>query len=204
MLRPATFVELGVHTGASLIAAASAAAAWRVPTQLVGIDTFLGDEHAGQYDGDGLYNDLLAYLSHNFPAVRLERSYFADALPLFPRASIDILHIDGLHSYEAVRNDFETWFDRVSPTGVILMHDIEVRERGFGVHLLWEDLRARLPTLEFSHSHGLGVVMLAPDDERLRPLAALMRDEQAMRAYRGLVAEVARVLPERMAARSGS
>jgi hypothetical protein len=202
MLRPATFVELGVHTGASLIAAASAAATYRVPTQLVGIDTFMGDEHTGRYDGDGLYNELRGYLSHDFPSVRLVRSLFSDAAPLFPRGSIDMLHIDGLHTYEAVREDFETWFDRVSPTGVILMHDIGVQERGFGVHLLWEDLKARLPTLEFPHSHGLGIIMLAPDDERLRPLAALLRDEQAMRAYRSLVAEVARVLPERMAGRT--
>ena len=202
MLRPATFVELGVHTGASLIAAASAAAAYQVPTQLVGVDTFLGDEHTGQYDGDGLYNGLRAYLAETFPSVRLERSYFAEALPRFPLASIDILHIDGLHTYEAVREDFSTWFDRVSRHGVILIHDIGVRDRGFGVHLLWEELKVRMPTLEFPHSHGLGVILLAPDDERLRPLVALARDEQAMRAYRELVAEVARLLPERMATRT--
>ena len=202
MLRPATFVELGVHTGASLIAAASAVAAYRAPTQLVGIDTFRGDEHSGQYDGDSLYNELLAYFSHAFPSVRLERRSFAEAAPLFPRGSIDMLHIDGLHTYEAVREDFETWFDLVSPTGVILMHDIGVLERGFGVHLLWEDLKTRFSTLEFPHSHGLGIIMRAPNDERLRPLAALLRDEPALRAYQGLVAEVARVLPERMQGRN--
>ncbi len=201
MLRPATFVELGVHTGASLIAAATAASIYQLPTQLVGIDTFLGDEHSGQYDGDSLYNGLLGYFARTFPSVHLERSYFADALPRFPRHSIDVLHIDGLHTYEAVRQDFTTWFDRVSPTGVILMHDISVRERGFGVHLLWEELKGRLTTLEFPHSHGLGVVLLAPNDERMRPLAALARNDRAMRAYSDLVAEVARVLPERMSGR---
>jgi hypothetical protein len=202
MLRPAIFVELGVHTGASLIAAASAAAAYRVPTKLVGVDTFIGDEHTGQYDGDGLYNGLRAYLAETFPSVTLERSYFAEALPRFPPASIDILHIDGLHTYEAVREDFSTWFDRVSRHGVILMHDIGVRDRGFGVHLLWDELKARMLTLEFPHSHGLGVILLGPDDARFRPLVALVRDEQAMRAYRELVAEVARLLPERMATRT--
>ncbi len=201
MLRPATFVELGVHTGASLIAAASAAAAYKVPTQLVGIDTFMGDEHAGQYDGDELYNALRLYLSRTFPSVRLERSYFADVLPRVPPGSIDILHIDGLHTYEAVLDDFTSWFDRVSPTGIILMHDISVRERGFGVHLLWDELKSRLTTLEFPHSHGLGVILMSPEDERVRPLTALARDERAMQSYRNLVAEMGRSLPERMAAR---
>ena len=199
MLRPACFVELGVQSGASLIAAATAATTYGLPTRLIGIDSFHGDEHTGHYDGEATYRELTAYLAATFPAVRLERGLFADLLPRHPPGSVDLLHIDGLHTYEAVREDFTSWFDRVSPAGVILLHDIAVHDRGFGVHLLWEDLKSRFTTLEFPHSHGLGVVLLAPNDERVRPLAALARDPRAMRAYQALVSEIARVLPERMA-----
>jgi predicted O-methyltransferase YrrM len=36
---------------------------------------------------------------------------------------IDFLYIDGDHSYEAVRRDFEDWFEHVRPGGWILLHD---------------------------------------------------------------------------------
>jgi hypothetical protein len=199
-LRPDTYVELGVQNGASLIAAATAAATYQTPTMLVGIDSWQGDEHTGYYQGDSIYRDLCNYFAATFPRVRLERGFFADVLPRFATGSVDILHIDGLHTYDAVKGDFTAWFDRVSPKGVIILHDIAVLEHGFGVHRLWNELKEHFTTLEFRHSFGLGVVLLSPEDERLRPLVALAHDQGAMRAYESLVADVARVLPERMRA----
>jgi len=197
-LRPETYVELGVERGASLIAAATAAATYQTPTMLVGIDSWQGDEHTGYYEGDSIYRDLCNYFAATFRQVRLERGFFADVLPRFAAGSVDILHIDGLHTYDAVKGDFTAWFDRVSPNGVILLHDTAVHERGFGVYRLWNELKEHFTTIEFHHSCGLGVVLLNPEDERLRPLVALARDQDAMRAYQSLVADLARVLPERM------
>lgn len=200
-LRPETYVELGVQNGASLIAAASAVATYQLrSTALVGIDSWKGDEHAGYYNGDSLHRDLSKYFACTFPYVRLELAFFSEALTRFATGSVDILHIDGLHTYDAVRGDFTSWFDRVSSNGIILLHDIAVEDRGFGVYRLWNELKEHFTTLEFRHSFGLGVVILNPEDERLRPLVALARDQDAMRAYASLVADVARVLPERMAA----
>jgi methyltransferase family protein len=77
--------------------------------------------------------------------------------------SVDILHLDGCHTYEAARHDYETWSGSVRDGGVALFHDVAVRDpgRGFGVYRLWEDLKGRYPTAEFAHSFGLGVLFVS-------------------------------------------
>jgi hypothetical protein len=90
---------------------------------------------------------------------------FDEALAYFSDDSIDILHIDGHHSYESVRSDFESWLPKVRPGGIILLHDICIRTAGFGVWRFWEELAASLPHFAFKHGAGLGVVV-KPGGER--------------------------------------
>jgi hypothetical protein len=46
---------------------------------------------------------------------------------------IDILHIDGNHTYEIVKEDLMNWASLLNPKGVILMHDIiNMGIAGFG------------------------------------------------------------------------
>ena len=105
----------------------------------------------------------------------LVRATFDVALGQFAPGSIDLLHIDGLHTYDAVRHDFEAWLPSVSKRGVVLMHDITVRDHDFGVWRLWQDLSGKYPSFAFPFGHGLGVLGVGDDlPEALRWL--LLRD----------------------------
>ena len=182
-LKPRIFVELGVHTGNSYCAFLQAVHAHGLATRCFGIDHWQGDEHAGHY-GDEVYEELKAYHDPRYGTFStLVRTSFEEAAAYFSDASIDLLHIDGFHTYEAVSADFRSWLPKVSPRAVALFHDINVRERGFGIWKLWEELTSRYPHFEFLHSHGLGIVYLG-SEPLTGPLEALFGLETAAQRER--------------------
>jgi hypothetical protein len=159
-LRPSQYVELGAHTGNSFCAAAEALARSNPAAKAYAVDTWEGDHQAGYY-GEEVFENLRAYVAATFPRqTELVRRRFADAAPLFADGSIDLLHIDGLHTYEAVAEDFRTWLPKVSDRGVILFHDTYERYGDFGVWKLWEEVTPRYPAFAFEHNHGLGVLLV--------------------------------------------
>jgi hypothetical protein len=158
-LRPPLFVELGTHTAESFFAFCQSIVESRVLCQAVAVDTWKGDAHTGAY-GDEVFREVDAYAREHYPSfTRLLRMTFDEANPRFADGQIDLLHIDGMHTYEAVRHDFDTWWPKVKPGGVVVMHDSFDRHDGFGVWKLLEELRTEFPVSEFFHSHGLGIVL---------------------------------------------
>lgn len=157
-LQPETFVELGAHSGNSYAAFCQAIASSGRPAKAFAVDTWKGDEHSGAY-GEEVYADLVAFNDTHFQGFStLIRDTFDNARRYFSSGTIDLLHIDGMHTYDAVKHDFETWLDALSSRALVVFHDINVRERGFGVWQLWLELAERYPSFEFIHSHGLGVL----------------------------------------------
>jgi O-antigen biosynthesis protein len=158
LLRPTSIVELGTRRGVSYSAFCQAVRYLGIRANCVAIDSWSGDAHTGAY-GAAVMADLRKHhdsLYSDFS--RLEQCLFEEALASFANESIDLLHIDGLHTYDAVRGDFEGWLPRMSQRGVVLFHDVTERRADFGVWRLWSELKERYPSLTFHHGHGLGVL----------------------------------------------
>jgi hypothetical protein len=158
LVRPKIYVELGVHNGNSLLAFCNASKQIGSETVCYGIDTWDGDDFTGAYDPI-IFSQLKNLVDQNNFICHLVKSRFDDALHSFEEESIDILHIDGGHSYEEVKNDFNSWLPKVAKDGLILIHDISVKDNSFGVWRFWDEIKVEyLNIIEFDHSNGLGVV----------------------------------------------
>jgi GT2 family glycosyltransferase len=170
-LRPRTIVELGTMSGNSFGAFAQGVQALGLETACYAVDTWKGDPHSGGY-GEEVFEEWSAFHDRHLGAFsRLVRSTFDDARATFDDGSIDLLHIDGFHTYEAVRHDFESWLPKLSTRAVVLLHDINVREQDFGVWKLWHEVSRQYPSFAFLHAHGLGVVGIGRDPSpNVRPL----------------------------------
>lgn len=144
--KPEVVVELGVDYGFSTCCFALSGIG-----DIYAIDWFKGDEYTGYRDNYKHVKDHLEILG--FKNVHLICKSFDDAL-IDWKLSIDILHIDGFHTYDAIKNDYTKWVNHLNDGGVVLMHDTCVNE--FGVKDFFQEIDR--PKLNFKNSHGLGIV----------------------------------------------
>jgi len=193
-LKPAVLVELGVDRGESYFAFCQSAAENHTGTRCYGIDTWRGDQQAGGYDETTFAEVSEHNSAHYAKFSTLLRSGFDDALGQFEPGSIDLLHIDGLHTETAVRHDVDSWLPKLRPGGILLLHDVGVRTKGFGVWKVWEELQARGRFWTFHDGPGLGVWQKPPGS----PLPGFL--EQLLSPLDAQNAELTKYYTERAAA----
>jgi hypothetical protein len=161
LLRPRVVVELGTQHGVSYCAFCQAVQELKLATRCYAVDTWIGDAHATHYK-EAIYRELFAYHRRYESFSTLLRMTFDQALPYIADASVDLLHIDGLHTYDAVKHDYRTWHPKLSERGVVLLHDTMETHHDFGVHQLWRELSAQFPSFNMEHGHGLGILAVGP------------------------------------------
>lgn len=160
-VKPEKVVELGTFRGTSFFAFCQAAKDAGLDTQLHAIDLWEGDKHSGYYDSEILKQvKTISAKYYKDQKIDLIRKSFNDAVNDFEDSSIDILHIDGLHTKEAVTEDYKNWMPKMKKDGIILFHDIVVTKDDFGVYKFWEEIIEEKETIEFYYSYGLGVLFV--------------------------------------------
>jgi len=157
-LNPKVVVELGVHWGHSFFTMAESCMDHGMNTTLYGIDHWKGDIHAGKLSED-VY-ETVQQCAKEYDNIKLVKKTFDDA-NLNWYEDIDLLHIDGRHLYEDIKEDFENWEPLVKEGGTIWLHDTQVEKDDFGVGKYFKELRQTHPEWIFDErlvSNGLGII----------------------------------------------
>lgn len=164
--KPERIVELGSYYGCSAFAMLQAVKDGKLSTDFLGIDTWSGDSYTKKDYREDIYGQYKQIQDRCFSSqnARMLRMTFDQAVSAFPDKSIDLLHIDGSHSYEDVKHDYETWKEKVCTQGLIVFHDIGsdlLFGKKMGSHIFWKELQKKQPfTMEFPFSFGLGLLFL--------------------------------------------
>ncbi len=153
---PNIIVELGTHSGNSLVTMLESSSS---KCEVYAVDTWEGDDHSKKYSID-IFNNLNNFIQNNYSErCKLLKMKFELAADNFSNNSIDLLHIDGYHTYEAVRNDYLNYISKVRKGGIILFHDVLVKDNDFGVYKLWKELTKEYPGFIQRNGTGLGVLL---------------------------------------------
>src|ERR1700682_4239884 len=192
-LRPSVVVEIGTHLGEYYFGFCQAIRAQGLSCQAYAIDTWVGDSQTGRY-GPEVFRDVSAYNAEHYQSFSiLLRASFDAAVECFSDGTIDLLHLDGCHTHEAIFHDFGIWLPKVRAGGVILIHDIAVREGEFRAWRFWEDVSQSYPSFAFHHGCGLGVILKGDAASIAIPFLADMLsgtvDPRGIRDYYVLCAE---------------
>lgn len=163
--KPKTILEIGTARGGTLFLFSRIASEDAV---LVSIDlpnvSFSGGYHWWQrslYESFALPKQeihLIRKDSHDEKTLDVVKN-------IFDGKKVDFLFIDGDHSYEGIKRDFEMYSSLVRKNGTIAFHDIVVHppEIDCGVNRLWDELKSKYEHKEFvknwDQKHaGIGVI----------------------------------------------
>jgi cephalosporin hydroxylase len=161
-LRPATVLEIGTSMGGTLYL-------W---TRLAQPDALIisVDLPGGKFGGG--YSPLRTPLYQRFARERQQlhllrasshdESTMAEVKRLLGGRSVDFLFIDGDHTYEGVKQDWEMYSPLVRPGGLVAFHDIAGNYDTTQVKRLWDGIKTGYVHREYmTHPrgfYGIGVL----------------------------------------------
>jgi predicted O-methyltransferase YrrM len=122
--RPRVVLEIGTSRGGSLVALAQVSAP---DATLITVDIPLPERYSTVM---ARHDEMVVSLGRMAQTVTVVREYSETTAALravealLPVEGVDLLYIDGDHSYEGVRNDYERFRQLLSPRGHAVFHDI--------------------------------------------------------------------------------
>jgi predicted O-methyltransferase YrrM len=163
--QPRTVLEIGTALGGTLFGFAQVAAPDAV---LVTVDLPEGRFGGGYYPARSFLYRRFARAGQSIHLV-LGDSHNAQTLArvqeLLAGRPVDVLFVDGDHSYEGVHADFELYGPLVRPGGLIAFHDIVPGDENLvgGVPGFWGEVKRSHETAEYVESwdqeaYGIGLV----------------------------------------------
>jgi predicted O-methyltransferase YrrM len=156
--KPNRIVELGSFAGFSTCAMGMALRNLGEGGQLYAVDTWRGDDHTGQF-GEQVYQSFLEKrreldLESTICPLRMTFEEASDKI----EPKIDLLHVDGLHTFRAVYRDFKSFRRHLAPGAIVLFHDVYTDFPQ--MRLFWALIARRFPSYLIPYSHGLGVIQV--------------------------------------------
>jgi len=161
-IRPKIIVEVGVWKGASSLAMAKHIKSKMYVSQLIAVDTWLGGwdhwqsdqwfEHLDMVDGRSslfskfMNNVLCSNVEDIIVPLPLDSTNAAHVLQHFG-VMADLIHIDGGHDYEAVKNDIQQWWPLLRDGGVLVGDDYHTDGNWPGVKQAFDELVESKSTL---------------------------------------------------------
>lgn len=165
-IKPGLIVELGSYYGCSAFSFLQAIKDSGLGISFYAIDTWVGDDYTQNDYKEDIYGAYKAINDECFSNTgsHMLRMTFDEASLKFEENSIDLLHIDGSHSYEDVKHDFYTWKNKLKSDAVVFFHDVGkdlLYGKEMGSHIFWEELKQEYPfNMEFGFSNGLGILFM--------------------------------------------
>jgi Cephalosporin hydroxylase len=166
-LRPRVVMEIGSYHGGTLFCWPQLATDDAV---FISLD-LPGEQFDGTY-GDESIEKFQSYMKSNqtLQCVRAD-SHSAETLEEIVRIldgrKIDFLFIDGDHSYEGVRSDFELYAPLVRQGGLVAFHDIQDNPYlpAMQVERFWSEVKTQYQMYEFidqnkADQYGMGIGVL--------------------------------------------
>lgn len=155
-LKPSTVLEIGTAAGGTLFLFSRLAAP---DACIISVDLPMGMFGGGYYlwriplyrsfRDHGQRLSLLRVDSHS-------RDTFERIVKLLDGRKLDFLFIDGDHTYEGAKRDFEMYSRLVGKGGAVAFHDIveHPADTGCGVHRFWREIKTGFPHRELIADKG--------------------------------------------------